>query len=364
MAESANVNVGPEVYQRALQGFITAQQSGAYTQDASNGVNQFVEYWSPYGYNALNDINSLTAQQGVAGTSSPAPVASAPAPSSGSVSAAPANNAIRSAINNSFDTQISGLQSLMDQLAPQRDNATAKITGLFNNNKSQLDAGREASLGRLASDRARTQRDFARAARQVGESGRQALTGFNNQLGTLGASNSSAAFLGAQAIGRDQARVQSDLNSQAQDNFTALDLATNETETNFNLAVQELETWKNNNVLDITQQYQDLQRQISQEMSTADANRQLALAELSQDIANQAASAIRQVATGYQTGINNIGTQVQGPQVRAAVSNDPTISAISGGTVNGIIDTSGRAGGGVTLSSLLPARRDEALRAL
>ena len=252
----------------------------------------------------------------------------------------------------------------MDQLAPQRDNATAKITGLFDNNKSQLDAGREASLGRLASDRARTQRDFARAARQVGESGRQALTGFNNQLGTLGASNSSAAFLGAQAIGRDQARVQSDLNSQAQDNFTALDLATNETETNFNLAVQELETWKNNNVLDITQQYQDLQRQISQEMSTADANRQLALAELSQDIANQAASAIRQVATGYQTGINNIGSQVQGPQVRAAVSNDPSISAISGGTVNGIIDTSGRAGGGVTLSSLLPARRDEALRAL
>lgn len=226
---------------------------------------------------------------------------------------------ITNAINNSFDTQISGLNDLLGALGGQRNNATTKVNNLFSNNQSRLNATRDSNLAQLQSDRDRTQRDLDTGNRRLGEVGRQALQGFNNQLGTLGAGSSSAALLGAEAIGRDQTRLRSDLFNQAQDRFNNLDMQTSNVTADYDLAIQELNTWKNNNILDITEQYQTLQRQIRQEMATADAQRQLALAEMSMDIANQAASQIQAVQGDYQNAVNSYGG-VTGPTAQLGVT--------------------------------------------
>lgn len=243
---------------------------------------------------------------------------------------------VRDAINRSFDTKITGLRDLLNAAPRQQQQMELKVQNMFNSNLGGLRQARDSGIRNIQAARDRTQRDLDTGERRLGEVGRNALRGFNNQLGTFGAADSSAAFLGSEAIGRDQARLRSDLFNEAQDRFTQLDVTRQGVLDDFNLQMNELNTWKNNNMIDIAREYEDLQRQINQEISVADSDRQLALAELSQEIASSAASRIAQVQQEYQTAANTLASRVpQGPQVNAQrLSVQPTMERLAVGPTN------------------------------
>lgn len=262
--------------------------------------------------NTLGGINNLI--NAVNSAQAPTTGTVAPLATGGTVN--PVNPTV-DAINNSFDVTISGLRDLLNAVPDQRSNARERVSNLYDNSRGQLTSARDRGFQTVDNARERTERDLGTGTRRLGEVGLQALRGFNNQLGTMGASSSSAANLGAEAIGRDQTRLRSDLFNQAQDRYNELDTTRSNIESDYNLQVNELNTWKNNNILDITQQYEELQRQIRQQMSTANAERQLALAEMSQELANSAANQIATVTSDYQNALGSMGN-VNNPAINTS----------------------------------------------
>jgi hypothetical protein len=269
-----------------------------------------------------NDVyNYLTSNYGAQQTS---PTTTGGTYSGGGGYSAPAvdpNAQVRSAINSSFDTQISGLRDLLNAVPTQQSRATQQVNNYFGTNRSALESARTQGLNNLSAAETRTLNDRDVAVRRLSEMGRNSLQAFNNQLGTFGAGSSSAALSGADAVGKDQQRIRSDIFGQVQDNLTQIDLAEQGVESDFNIQLSQLRTWRDNSMLDIAGKYEDIQRQIKQQIAGAEPQRQLALAQLSQEIASSAVSALQDVEGTYQSQMSGIAG--------AATSGAPTVNTSS-----------------------------------
>jgi hypothetical protein len=194
--------------------------------------------------------------------------------------------------------------------------------------------------------------------------------GLQAQLGAVGAGSSSASGLGQQALAHEQNTQTANIDQQANSNISGAQTQ----EAGVNAVLQsnlgQLQTYKQNQINQITNQYAQLQSQLATALQTAQGEEKARLAEFGQSLTGSAIQSLTnlnsQINSQAQSLVNQGNTQATGlqniPQAQAVnpVVSQP-ISPFQANTQPG--NTAGNATavpGGLTLSELLQQQQQQA----
>lgn len=247
------------------------------------------------GSQSTDNTGGSGAQQG----SSQVDVSSLGSTGSGSGSVNP--SILAGAVNSVYDSRNARLNSLLNQIPTQRDQALSQ----FNNNADvQLGAlNNAASTGRANIDfqdqenqnmRQRSYRDIASGIRNTMEASA-------NRLGAMNASDSSASTMLQYALANLQAQQRGQANDTFGSNSAQIGLARNNMENEFTNQMNAFNNEKRNRIQEIADKYSATRAQIVDQMAQSDEARAYELANLGQQYTQRALSDIAGLEQQYNT---------------------------------------------------------------
>lgn len=261
--------------------------AGAWDDNSSN-------YWGGIGYTQISDPNSpfIEDRQGFGTVTG--------GTSTGGTGSSVDQNLLRQGLN----TGIANLEGQLQVLDPQRQAAELRVSGQYDTTK-----------GRLTRDYNTGNENLLRSKNQVEESKTRSLSnlrdwlqgmgqGYSNQLGTMGAGNSSAADLINFALGKQGSRERGNILQDAGTQLQGIDSQAQQLQTNYQDSIYDLDKWKENSLYDITTQYQQARDQINNSILDARAR---AAAEM--ELTQQAVDYLSQLEQQYRNQATSLANQ-------------------------------------------------------
>lgn len=187
--------------------------------------------------------------------------------------------------------------------------------------------------------------------------------GLQAQLGSVGAGSSSANGLGQQALAHEQNTQTANIDQQANSNISGAQTQEQGVNAVLSANLNQLNTYKQNQINQITNQYAQLMQQLQTSLQTAQGEEKARLAEFGQSLTGSAVQSLTNLNNQIQSQANSLvaqgNTQATGLQAipQAQAVNPITTQALSPFTNNvqpG--NSSGNASavpGGLTLSEIL-----------
>lgn len=240
--------------------------------------------------------------------------------------------------NKSYDTKISGLQSVYDTLNPQEDNARLNVNNQWQNQSNALQS--QKAIG---------DRNLNMAEQQVGEQkvksladlGRQVQTmgmSYNNQLGSYGAGDSSANDMIQRALSGMASKNRANVMGSASQQETQIGLQRGDLQTEFDNNFKSLEDWKSSSLNDIATKFMQQRQQIQQQMAGANADRAQALAQIDRNYVGMAMQALGNLENQYRNAATELVGKYQSMAApNAAISDNLqqfAVNPISAGKIN------------------------------
>lgn len=191
-----------------------------------------------------------------------------------------ADSGQRNAIANAYDSRVSGLRDLLDVLQGTRQSSQRQVGNLYNTSRANIERARDRGLENLDKQQLTVENSRTRSIRDLSEALRGSQQAFQNRLGTMGAGDSSASDLGAYAFAKLGAQGKTDINMQTQESLGQIGVRRGDLESEVVGQLAELDTWKNNNIENIADQYNQQRQQILNDISSTQSEKAIALADL------------------------------------------------------------------------------------
>lgn len=216
------------------------------------------------------------------------------------------NPTLVNAINTNYGQQQRGFQDQINMLSPAYSDNQTNIAGQYGAQHDTLQhqyegglASQDLAQNQLEQSRARTFRDLTHQM-----SG--AVSGYNNQLGTFGAGDSSASGLINYALTQQGNRQIGDLNQQVGNQQQGLQLQGHQLQVQYTGQVANLDQWKNQALSTLGQQYASTMTQLQDALSGSQGTQAQTLAmygqgAAAQDIMNKLSAIDTHVTNARQT---------------------------------------------------------------
>lgn len=227
--------------------------------------------------------------------------------------------AAASAFKGLYDTEIGNLQGQYNALPAYQQAAAGNIQMQYDPQYNTLQTQHTSGLANL--DLAQNQLDTSRSQglRNLGNSLRGALNGYQNQIGVMGAGNSSAAPLIGYALSQQGNRQTADMNTNYNQQQTGINQQHNDLEANFKNQLDGLNAWKESNLNQIAQQYAQSQAQLQQSILGAQGDEARYLAMYGQTaLANQTIAQMQALENQYKDQVGQLNNHFQ--QVNAPIA--------------------------------------------
>jgi hypothetical protein len=208
-----------------------------------------------------------------------------------------------------YDSQIGQLQGQLGQLGQQRDVNNLQLQNQYQNslNALQTQHGQgvrnlDFSQHQLEDSRARNLNDIAKQVEQMGMS-------YNNQLGSLGAGNSSASMMLNRALAGQASKNRGDVVRNASQQQQGLDMQRSDLESEFGNQMNQLQSWKQNQVNDLLNKYNDEFMKLQQAIAGAQGERAQMLSQYQPQLIQQAIDALGNLQTTFNQTHQNLVDQ-------------------------------------------------------
>lgn len=151
--------------------------------------------------------------------------------------------------------------------------------------------------------------------------------GLQAQLGSVGAGSSSAGLAGQQALAQEQNTNQANIDQQANSNITGAQTQEAGVNAVLQANLSQLNTYKQNQINQITNQYAQLQQQLATALQTAQGEEKARLAEFGQNLTGTAIQSL----TNLNSQINSQAQSLinQGNTSATNLQNIPTAQAVN-----------------------------------
>jgi len=206
-------------------------------------------------------------------------------------------NSLRGVVNETYDTYIADLDDKMGDLSGQVDTQEQRVEGLFTQGQSDLTAQRTQGEADLSTQRRKTTEGNVASLNDISENIRNLFRSGRVALGARGAGDSSAVGQYQYAIGKLGAKERGKVQRQTRSIMSDIDDRSSRLQNIYMQETSKLLTQKNDQVLQITQWYQD------QVQAIKDAKREGRLAK-----GQTLAEISMQLLTKAQTELTNIDT--------------------------------------------------------
>lgn len=219
-------------------------------------------------------------------------------------------------VNQVFDTKQAGLQSQLDTLPSQQAASERQINGQYDLRNTRLGQDYNTGVNNLRTSANKVQAERERGLKSLSDQLRQQSMSYNNQLGSMGAGDSSASQLINFALGKQSSRNRGDLLRNASDQSTAINNQQDNLTQSYQRNVQDLQTWKTDKLNEIAIQFANIKNQIANEMANASAERQQQLAQYDAGVTQAAIDQLTNIQQMYSqqaAQLNDMYTKMAAP---------------------------------------------------
>lgn len=271
------------------------------TNSAGAWDNNTAGYWSSLGYTQQNDPVQTLGASTTGGSWSGGGGA-------GGGSGADAFDPQKiSAINNVYDQRTSRLKGLLGGLDPRRQSAIDSYMQGFNMNTGMLEDAKNRGMRNLDVSSQQNDQNKVKSFRDISTGIRSSIDAFRNQLGTMNASDSSAADIMAPfAFSKLQTQERGDVLDTYNQNATGINLARQDVEGDFRNQLNSLKFEKDNAIRGIADQYSQIRQSIMDEIATSDEARAFELANLGQQYTMKALQDVQSLDSRFQAQSNEL----------------------------------------------------------
>lgn len=211
-------------------------------------------------------------------------------------------------INQIYNTQKTGYQTQLGTLGSQQSNANARVMDQYNTRSTDLADNRSRGLRNLTSAQQNVDEQRIRSLGDIRDSLQRQSMSYNNQLGALGAGDSSAAGMINMALSGLASKNRGSVMDNASDQTRAITTKRDDLEVDYGKQVRDLGSWKNNSLTQIAQDYMSKRQAIESAMAQADAAQAQALAAEDASYRQQAIQALQNVENMYRTQADQINS--------------------------------------------------------
>lgn len=237
------------------------------------------------------------------------------------------------AINAGYGQVLNQYDQQLNDIPGQINDANAIVQSQYGAQQGSIDSayGRgNANLNYARTDLgAKTDKSVADLANSI----RQSFDSYSTLIGAHGGADSSATPQLSYALQKTQAQNRSDIYQNQNDQLGQIALKQGDLDAQHSDQLNQLNSWKSQQVISIGQQFKQAQQQIESAKAGANKDKLLALASLNKDLVNQAISALSGVEAQHQAttaAITNSLKQLQAPGNATALSSvdyTPTAAA-------------------------------------
>jgi hypothetical protein len=272
---------------------------------------------SPYAYAAAPGQPKYSAPQGgsVQGSGTVRVTSAAPDP------AAAQRAAAGQAINQGYDSVIGTLDRILGDIPNQQNAANQQVDNLYGAQSGTVRGGYDRGIANLDNAKTELNTQTKKGLRDLADNIRQTFSSWDAMLGAQGAGDSSATGPDGQlsyALHKVQAQNQGDIIASEGQQLNQINLKRGDLDQQFNDQMNQLNTWKQNQVISIAQQFAQQRNQLDLQRAGATRDKLIALANADTNLVNQALSALQGVEQTHTQAIANINQSINAPSVNAA----------------------------------------------
>lgn len=273
-------------------------------------------------------------------------------------------------INEEYTNYDRGLADLFNRVQPKQDATMKQIGTTFDTEKAGLGEKLGRTQAKLGKQRTDVTADRGSALRKVAQDFSRQLRSGDILLGSKGAGDSSATGQMALGLAGAQSNNRADVLSQANQNFSNLDLQETEANQEYNDQLQQMETWRANQEQMAIQAYNDIRTRIEREKVGASLEKRRSLA----DLAQQAAAGLKGRLAAVNSDFVQASKDLEAQLSATPVPQNPDIFQKANEFQTNAIQTQGLPGlsfggnlpdvPGTTISPLIRRPEDEPIGAL
>jgi DNA anti-recombination protein RmuC len=302
-----NYGINTDALDKAYAGYSASQMSAGPSDPVTSSIRNSLGGIGSRD-TALSTLQDYARQYGSLQQGSQSPDSYAGASTTGTQSQQ--DSGMLGTIQNAFGNKINRYQSFLDMLPGRAQEDTNRLNDSFKTQYDLLKSSYQGGMNNMTQAAGENLQNKVRSFRDIASGIRNSVDAFRNKLGTMGAADSSAAYVTApHAFATLQAQQRGDALNTYNQNQNNINLQTNAMETDYNNQIATLNSEKTARAGDIARQYQDMAMQIREQMANASDEQRMALAQMNQEAA---ARAIQSIAVIDQEMNNRIAQITQG----------------------------------------------------
>lgn len=245
--------------------------------------------------------------------------------STGSAGATANNTQNIDLVNRLFDTKVSGLRSQLGTLGAQQDATEARVGNQYQTKYNDLNENFAFGKRNLGESRNVVNEQRARSLQDIRDRLQTQTMGYANQLGAMGAGDSSATGLINTALSgmasKNRGAVQEDASNQLRTIETQEETLTREFERN----KRDLDTWRQTTLSDLATEILQTKQKIQQAIAQADAQRAQQLAEYDASYTQQAIDALGNLEDMYASQADALVKRYRNVLAPQSIKIDPAL---------------------------------------
>jgi hypothetical protein len=203
-------------------------------------------------------------------------------------------------VNRSFGAKLAGLQGQLNVLPSQQRAGELQLQNEYQTKQNKLDTSRSQGLRNLSQSERQVLDSRERGLKSLADQLRQQGMSYSNQLGTMGAGDSSASGMVNFALGGQASRNRGDLVRNASGQEVAIGNQRADLEVSYKQNVSDLTNWKQNQLNDLYEKFSNMKNQIANEMANASLQRQQQLAQYDAGVTQQAIAQLGNIENMYR----------------------------------------------------------------
>lgn len=214
----------------------------------------------------------------------------------------------RNSINDQYGTYFANLDRQLGLLPQEQATMESQVSNLYGGQQSSLQSGFETGQADLNRSEGKVRENQASTLKDLASNLRNQLQAGNIYLGTRGASDSSARDMLSYALTKVGSQNRSNIQRGVNSSLADIDLARNKLQTTYTDQINQLNTWKNDKLLEISNFIRNKQSELQTAVSQGQMSKQQALQELNTNIYNQAAAELSRIDS-QTTNMQNLLSQ-------------------------------------------------------
>lgn len=228
-------------------------------------------------------------------------------------------------VNKLFDAKVSGLQGQLGVLGSQQDASEARIGNQYTTKWNDLQENLALGQRNLGESRNQVNESRARSLQDVRDRLQTQMMGYANQLGAMGAGDSSAVGQINTGLSAMASKNRGDVQENASNQLNTIDRQQESLVREFERNKRDLDSWRQETLSNLAMEIMQTKQKIKEAIAQADAQRAQQLADYDASYTQKAIEALGKLEALYSSNAKDLSAKYRNALAPQTIKIDPAL---------------------------------------